>query len=887
MSSSPSDFDSDVDFSDDSDLDISEGAGVAKISSGAQVDKPAEPKQLEIPVKAEPIITQIVEEIKRILPPKPQKPKTAKAKARRSLSLSRIPLLNKETINKDTYDIEKLLNPKVQKAALQTLGLEKQISLPKSFNLNLENETKPTPKVTDVANRLLENWEKVKAKKLANRAQSDQKEMEQCPFKPKINNTEAKNRSHDEFYEDMKKYLDEKLKKIKNKQDENEELIRTKSLELPFTPLLCAYSLKIESAKAENTMPRHERLYQLHKSKDNQSLQSILRDKSFASTQMTQSTDDSQVLFHPTVNKRSKELVRDSSVENILYQDALRRHHKSVDAPAPRVPDKVICSNSEKVLIEKLKNEFEDEWNLVDIDDTNIVTYSRMLEILRSMYFLLNPKKQEEARLLTLDLWKILESSYTPVNKESLVVALIAIMGFYQEWMNDEEKFPNRLNLSKEQAKKLHFRNSLLYENRLSVVNKSTINKTYRENYDFSFKPQICAQSERLVTSSVDKKPRNSDSLAVELYRERVKLQQKQDALKQKFSELELKDCTFAPRVKELPKSYQQAKITDKETLSKDYKNLISSAPTKVERTAALFSLASLEKNRKENNYKPYEEQEEEKNKEDLTFKPKLYQREKIDEDKEKHAGVQETVERIVKARRDREIVKAWREKGWTRSPESRQAEAKEETRGRNPLRPPQKVPDKSVKDKETKKIPKEEKAKKIPIKRPFPKPQNKLPLSKAKEEKPKPVAKPIESLENSKDSIDSHNSISTASSEIHAECLNNSGSSLENGKFISNEVIYEDEEMENTSEEGDLHQESTENQDQEGIESEESSYSDEDENTFNIEINLGNGKTEYLAITKGVDPEDSVREFSAKHGITGEAEAKILQLVKNLPSES
>ncbi|CAG9309900.1 unnamed protein product [Blepharisma stoltei] len=894
MSSSSSDFDSDVDFSDDSELDVDEGTTIAKISGSISISDLPESKTLDDPVQTNPsvktdsTVTADKKEIKLGQFPSPPAPVKPNVKSQRPSSLSRIPLLNKETTNQNTYDIDRLMNPKVQKSALRTLGLEKRISLPKYKNISLESRPNAAPKTTDVADRLLADWEKIKNKKSAQKEQAEKEELEKCTFKPVIN-TQARSRTHEEFYDDMKRFLDDKLNRIKNKQEENEQLIRTQSQELPFRPSLCPNSIKIESMKSGNNYPRYEKLYQLHKSKDNQGLQSALKEKSTDSMQLSQSTEDSQILFHPSVNERSKKLIRNSSIENILYEDALRRHNKSLNPSPIRIQNKIISDKSEKVLMEKLKNDFEDGWIYIDIDNTKLVSYTRMLEVLRSMHFLANPKKQEESRLLTLELWKYLETSSKPPTKESLFVIINAIMGFYQPWMENPEKYPNRINLSEATAKKLHLKYSLLYDNRLSVVNKSTANKTYKESLDCTFRPQLSVMSERLATLSVDSR-RSSSSLATELHREKILLQEKQAALKLKFEALDSKECTFAPRIKDLPKTYQQSKTTEKETLSKDYKNILNSAPNKVDRAAALFSLASLEKNKKENKYKPFEEQELEKNKNELTFKPKLYTREEPDAVPDEQPGVQEMVARLRYARKDQENDKNLREKGWTRSPENdvKQNIVTQETRGRKlSSRPPQKQPDKSAKDKETKKIfPKE--SKNLLPKSQIPKPSNhKIPIPLSKE---KPESSPHENIECQADPIHDQAPCSSAPpSELFNgfDYMNDSGSSLENGKFISNEVIYEDEEMENISDEdefnGGLEQFEEENEVTEG--NEETLYGSEDENDLHIEINLGNGKTEHLNIKEGMDLEEVVEDFAKQHGITVESKLKILQLVKNLPA--
>lgn len=384
--SNTSSFDTDEDMSD---MDVSEGAGAAEVLKNSNIE-----------VKADQILP--LPKIEDFKPEKSQEQiKAPQAKttklSKRSLSLSKIPILNKDTISRNTYDLDKLLDSKVQKAALKNLGLDKKSSLKRDRSLNSSR----TSTKDETSERLLAYGERQKAQKDKLREESFKKELENCTFKPKIN-TQSENRSHEAFYEDMKKYLDEKLNKIKTKQEENEQLIISKSLDFPFRPSLCAHSVRIDK-RIDNEESRHEKLYRLHKSKD-QNLQRILKEKSLDNSRFSQSTEDSQLPFQPTVNKRSKNLVRDTSIDDHLYQDAIRRKQKPIEPPKTQIPEKMISTNSENVLINKLTTEFNENWDMIDIDNIEEVNYSRILDIFRSMYLLIENQKQEEARNMTMEI---------------------------------------------------------------------------------------------------------------------------------------------------------------------------------------------------------------------------------------------------------------------------------------------------------------------------------------------------------------------------------------------------------------------------------------------------------------------------------------------------
>lgn len=403
--------------------------------------------------------------------------------------------------------------------------------------------------------------------------------------------------------------------------------------------------------------------------------------------------------------------------------------------------------------------------------------------------------------------------------------------------MEKTDKILNKLCLTRDQAKKIHFKYYLLYENRLSVVNKSTINKTFKHIYEHSFKPEISFNSQKYASiTSERRRTRSSLGVSTDLYQEREKLAEKQEELRKKFEKMELEKCTFKPEVKSLPKSYQKLIKTDK--ASQDYR-----AAAGEDRNLSLYNYANVALNKREKSIRTIEEQEVEKVRNELTFKPKLIPREETDEVPDEKPGVKDMITRLQTARKYNENINRLKEKGCTMNSQvlkSFNIQTQKSKRQKKISRPPAKNPDKGVKDSERKPN--------------IPKPPLKKRAIVDKFE--------INAIEN---------------------LLNNSGSSLENGNFPTNEVIYEDEEMENISEEADGN---FVIQEQESTPTEEYTESSEDENeNLNIEIKMGDDKIEILTLVKGVNRENTVKEFAERFELAPEAEAKILELVLNLPN--
>ena len=335
-----------------------------------------------------------------------------------------IPVLNKDTVNPNTFDLNYLLSPEVQKIAQSghrltqssTVSAGKMPTSPKNYikkniaNSKLLSNSKsnkelPTeiPEINnskklqkcDVEERFYKKAKQTEEKIKNLKELKEMHEVDGCTFKPQIKSKrEAK--TYEEFYNYMKNFSEKKEKKIKTIKEEEEKALE-KSLDLPHQPKLCEKSMQMIARKSDLEESTFERLHKLYKNQSKASNTSN-RESIVSETK----SEENSLSFQPTVNKRSKMLNRTEPVEKILYDDALRRINKDKYPPPPPV-SKFITTKSEKVLVEKLKRDFEEAFCCIDADSAGGLNYTKMIELFKLLYLVKDENKKEDERLLLLE----------------------------------------------------------------------------------------------------------------------------------------------------------------------------------------------------------------------------------------------------------------------------------------------------------------------------------------------------------------------------------------------------------------------------------------------------------------------------------------------------
>lgn len=460
----------------------------------------------------------------------------------------------------------------------------------------------PKKKNPDIKERFYDKAETYKKKKEELRDKFDKEELSACTFQPKTNSKDKPLLKPSNFNAKLDEYIS-RQRKNKEKAMEDAKKIAEKAEndeDLSYKPKICEKSKEILMKKAPQEGPIYERLYNHGKAQPK--VEAELENESNVMV------EESEICFHPTINKKSQNLLRTERIENILYEDAIRRKNnppQMAKSPTPRF----MGSNSEKVLIDKFKREFWDVVNQIVIN-TELVNYSKISEIFKSLYFI-REDKEDQDKLHLQSIWR----SYTLNEEDSLtkpeVLSLsLAVMGFFEDWMLTESP---KARFTKEEVQKFHKKNEQLYKNRTLVTLKSNINQSIKYTVDYSFQPEKFAQSQELAEKwrSTHREP---GSIEQALLAEKARKDKKLNELKKKFEQDELKECSFKPKTEELPKSY----IKSERILDGDTKN--------AHKGLELYTLASKNKEKKDK-MKTSKEIQEEKELEECTFKPNILEK--------------------------------------------------------------------------------------------------------------------------------------------------------------------------------------------------------------------------------------------------------------------
>ena len=556
-----------------------------------------------------------------------------------------IPIVNRDTTHPEKFDLNFLLNPEVQKIAKSGHRLTQSTTItatnsfvsPKNhIKQNIKNTNSHTSSISqkdlpfnsmkinskksslDVDERFYNKAKKTEEKIKVLKEAREIEEINGCTFHPKIN-AQRKQKTYEEYYEYMNNFADKKDKKVKKLQEEEKKLLE-KSNNFAYKPQLCERSLQIIARKSTIEASTFDRLHKFYQT-NGRSLNDSGRDSPVEIKPLPQK------FFHPVVNKKSQEIQRTEPIEKILYDDALRRLKKS-SAPKPVEPKKFINTNSEKFLIEKLKRDFEEGFYVVDMDNTNEINYTRMIELFRIMHMIKDNGKKEEERLLLLSAWKSLteEEERVYCSKDSVCVFVLAIMGFYEDWMNNPET--KRLTFSLQDVKRVHKKFDLFYNNRISAIHKNSANKTIREVSEYSFQPHIGLINDKLAESfKVQNRP--SGKLEDILIAETEKKNKKIEELRLRIEEAKMEECSFNPMIEQMPDNFKiYGTLEDKEDLASEYFKLLNS-PGFENKHKGLFlhNLSKIYKDKKEVIINETKEKEIQKELENCTFAPQLEKR--------------------------------------------------------------------------------------------------------------------------------------------------------------------------------------------------------------------------------------------------------------------
>ena len=324
-----------------------------------------------------------------------------------------------------------LYKPSVQPLSLSTsYNPQRPQATPKSpikFKINTKivdifDDIKTTPtKANDITERCYKFKEKVKAK--IDKLTKDQEEQHKkfCPFKPQLLGNKKTKRKFQEFLKDIKKIDRNKEQKISDLRMRKE-----KEAEITKPVVMCKNTEKMLK-KNSNALGVHQKLYV-----DGRVLKKFEKKVEILS-------------FSPTVNQKSHDLKRDQSIDQILYDDAMRRNTKRSQSPL-YMKEKFINSKSEQVLTEKFIKEFKRTLDFLYPKDKNCFTYSEFVTILCELNFIHNDiddKYYYFERELGVKAWEKVQA-IGKGTRESILAFLLCVMNYEHSSADEEVKILHR-----------------------------------------------------------------------------------------------------------------------------------------------------------------------------------------------------------------------------------------------------------------------------------------------------------------------------------------------------------------------------------------------------------------------------------------------------------
>lgn len=526
-----------------------------------------------------------------------------------------IPVLNKDTCDSNTYDFNILLDTKIQKEALsghriknsQTLKLPKAPKPSNSSSSKLSSSS--ASKIETTLSAKQQKLELLRQEKLKN-------ELKECTFAPKIKEI-RKMRSPEEYYKDQMKFEEKKNEKLKNIQKFISDTEATQLNSYSFVPNITEKSAAMAS-KHLYEGGTYERLSKGCKPKLNKDSEETVEEKP---------KDD--FTFTPNLNERSKNMLRMGPVEDILYEDAKRRQKVKNESRVVYVYESNVNSNSEKVLIEKFFKEF------TQICDFDNLCFSDLNMILQGMHMMLGTEKHKsKEKDLAFRLWEKVTAGEQSVTSERVLMHLMAIMKYQTSIFTDSVEA-----ISPEETDTLHSVYFLFFENRNSVVNHSSFNRSAKPEPLPAFRPEINLNSKKIL-----------EDVSYEHILKRWEM--KKMEVIQELDEKEFGECTFRPIIYSAGVQINSDEIKD--PLFKEYAQMTNH--TTSHRAELLYSFASKEKEKKEDFIKCERDKQEEKELANCTFIPNS---EKRNQEKIHPDDIKKCVARLTASKSQRNSKKS------------------------------------------------------------------------------------------------------------------------------------------------------------------------------------------------------------------------------------
>lgn len=499
--------------------------------------------------------------------------------------------------------------PQSEKSLTQKPPLSKRL---KYYHL-FDEEPKKRLKNADVKERFYKHQEKVKEKieKLSEKIK--EQEIEECTFKPTILN-KNRTRTVNEFLAHMQKFEENKKDKVISKLKEQE--LEVKKLKKIAKPKLCKNSRRIVEKLEVRDIDK------------------------LAKAKVTVEVKKDVNSFRPNVCAKSKELYREKKVEDILYEDAVRRASKPA-ASTPTIRSKFASSNSEKVLLDKFKKDFDEHFSYLDIEGNGYINYTKFTTLLYNMNFLSrSSSKISRQKQLALEIWTLIGGEeLNTIHYTNLQSILTCIMNYKDPEIPSHNNTPslgylinNTFCINPSELKKIHQHFFLLFEEKTLTKPKSLENSVEESFYS-------------------ETRKKKSDTVHEDkLIFEKTRLQEKWEMIRQQRLAEEISECTFQPQIVRGPRTIASSSDLNDSNLSQ-YSFFSETKSSNQKRNDILFEYSKLFNQQRHNTSKVQLDNENLNEVKSCTFKPKIKKKPKFDEVPEAK-GVKDMISRLRKARK-------------------------------------------------------------------------------------------------------------------------------------------------------------------------------------------------------------------------------------------
>ena len=541
-----------------------------------------------------------------------------------------IPVLNKDTTNPNTFDLSYLLHPEVQKLAksghrltqsntvsatgsfVNTKVQQKEKSSRSLYNSVssksfLQEFAKPTGKKLsiDVDERFYKKAKKTEEKVKTLKQIKDLEEINNCTFHPKIK-TKRKTKTCDEYFDYMKGFVEKKDKRVAKIREDNKKA--EESVDFNHQPKICEKSAQIMAQKSVVDSNAFDRLHKSFKYKGSSCEN---RDAINSKSHIEESTTK------PNISKKPVSQ-RQETVDKVLYKDAIRRQNRKNSAPEKK-SQKLITTSSEKVLIGKLKRDFQECFLQVDVDQSDHLNYTKMIEVLKLMNMVQENAKREEERLLILEAWKLISNtSKSAVDRTNLLTFVLAVMGFHESWMSDSDY--STYTISPRSGKKLHQKFHLFYANRTTSQHKFSSSRIMKDSNETTFQSNISSFGK--VPLTCRSSMRFEGKIEDHLISERERISKKIEEKRSQIFEEEMEHCSFHPLIEHMPEELKVQRADKADLATEYFKQLNNSDLQYKHRGLFLHDLSKVFKDKKHEIASSHKEKELIKELEVCTFAP-------------------------------------------------------------------------------------------------------------------------------------------------------------------------------------------------------------------------------------------------------------------------